>query len=357
MRKLLGLASLVVLLWSTGTAGQQPVFTPFGIIPVLDPYLESLRQQTAIPGMSAALVRDGVVQWEKGYGFQNVAARVRATPDTPYLIGDAAGTLASILLLQCVEQRHLELDRPLGLYGIQVPDGNATLRQVLSHTNTDPEAEPFLYNLERYSQLDRVLERCAPQAYRKSIAHRILNRLAMVDSVPGTDLKDPEVQLEEGLFEPADLERYRRVLTRLATPYKVDGRGRTDVTQLPPMAVSSVGGLVSTVRDLAKLDGALDADVLLLEETTAQAWQPVVHRGVAVPTGLGWFVQSYRGQRIVWTFGVVPNAYSSLIIKLPERNITLILLANSDRLNSPFMLQQGDLTRSLFAQLFLKLVT
>ena len=59
----------------------------------------------------------------------------------------------------------------------------------------------------------------------------------------------------------------------------------------------------------------------------------------------------------MWTFGVVPNAYSSLIIKLPERNLTLILLANSDRLNSPFMLQQGDLTRSLFAQLFLKLVT
>ncbi len=357
MRKLLGLASLVVLLWSTGTAGQQPLFTPFGIVPVLDPYLESLRQQTGIPGMSAALVRDGVVLWEKGYGFQNVASRVRATPDTPYLIGDAAGPLAAVLLLQCVEQRHLELDRPLGLYGIQVPDGNATLRQVLSHTNTDPEAEPFLYNLERYAQLDGVMERCAPQPYRKSVSHRILNRLAMVDSVPGTDLRSPDVELQEGLFEPLELERYRRVLTRLATPYRVDSRGRADVTQLPPMPVSAVGGLVSTVRDLAKLDGALDADVLLLEETTAQAWLPVVHRGAPMPTGLGWFVQTYRGQRIVWTFGIVPNAYSSLIIKLPERNLTLILLANSDRLNSPFMLQQGDLTRSLFAQLFLKLVT
>ncbi len=357
MRKLFGAASLVVLLWSTGITGQQPVFTPFGIIPVLDPYLDALRQQAAIPGMSAALVRDGVVLWEKGYGFQNVATRLRATPDTPYMVGEAAGSLAAVLLLQCVEQRHLELDRPLGQYGIQVPDGNATLRQVLSHTNLDPEAEPFLYNPERFSQLARVMERCAPQPYRKSVAHRILNRLAMVDSVPGTDLKDPDVELQEGLFEPFELERYRRVMTRLATGYKVDSRGRAEVTQVPPTPVSAVGGLVSTVRDLAKLDGALDADLLLLEETTAQAWQPVVHRGAAMPTGLGWFVQTHRGQRVVWTFGVVPNAYSSLIIKLPERNLSLILLANSDRLNTPFMLQQGDLMRSLFAQLYLTLVT
>ena len=357
MRKLVGLAALVVVVWSTGITGQQPVFTPFGIIPVLDPYLEALRQQTAIPGMSAALVRDGVVLWEKGYGFQNVAARIRATPDTPYLVGETAGSLAAVLLLQCVEQRHLDLDRPLGLYGIQVPDGNATLRQVLSHTNADPEAEPFVYSPERYAQLARVMERCAPQPYRKSVSHRILNRLAMVDSVPGTDLRDPDVELQEGLFEPAELERYRRVLARLAVGYKVDSRGRPEVTPLPPTPVSTVGGLVSTVRDLAKFDGALDADLLLLEETAEQAWQPVVHRGAAMPTGLGWFVQAHRGQRVVWTFGIVPNAYSSLIIKLPERNLTLILLANSDRLNTPFMLQQGDLTRSLFAQLYLKLVT
>ena len=97
MRKLVGLAALVVVVWSTGITGQQPVFTPFGIIPVLDPYLEALRQQTAIPGMSAALVRDGVVLWEKGYGFQNVAARIRATPDTPYLVGETAGPLAAVL--------------------------------------------------------------------------------------------------------------------------------------------------------------------------------------------------------------------------------------------------------------------
>ena len=88
-----------------------------GTLPILDAYLEALRQQAAIPGLSAAIVKDGVVAWERGYGFQNVDARIRATPDTPYYVADLSQTLASVLLLECVEQRHLDLDTPVGSYG------------------------------------------------------------------------------------------------------------------------------------------------------------------------------------------------------------------------------------------------
>ena len=358
MRNLLTGLACAALLATTVASAQSPVFTPFGIVPVLDSYLEALRQQSGIPGMSAALVRDGEILWERGYGFQDVNARIRATPDTPYMIGDASATLAAVLLLQCVEQRHMDLDRPLGTYGIDMPEPGATLRQLLSHTPSDLAAEPFTYNPGRYAQLTAAMERCAPQPYRKSVSHRILNRLAMQDSVPGTDFRDPGLALPEGLFTTAERQRYFDVLQRLAIGYKVDARGRVDHTVVPVEGMSAAGGLVSTVRDLAKLDGALDTNILLLDETVAQAWQPVMSpRGTAVPMGLGWFVQSYRGQRVVWHFGMVPNAYSSLIIKLPERKLTFILLANSDKLVAPFQIPAGDVSRSLFATLFLKLVT
>jgi hypothetical protein len=49
---------------------QQPSITPGGILPVLDTYLESLRQQAGIPGMSARVLKDGAVVWEKGYGLR-----------------------------------------------------------------------------------------------------------------------------------------------------------------------------------------------------------------------------------------------------------------------------------------------
>ena len=66
-------------------------------------------------------------------------------------------------------------------------------------------------------------------------------------------------------------------------------------------------------------------------------------------------MQYYNGEKLVWHFGNVPDAYSSLILKVPSRRLTLILLANSDGLSAPFSLHQGDVTSSLFARTFLRL--
>jgi CubicO group peptidase (beta-lactamase class C family) len=351
---------IVLALLTTSSSGQDtPAFTPFGIIPVLDVYLESLQQQAGIPGMSAALVRDGQILWQRGYGFQNLSTREPATDITPYLVGDMSGTLAAVLLLQCVEQRHMDLDAPLRLYEPSVPEPDATLRQVLSHTYADRSAEPFVYNPERYAQLTAVMERCVRgQPYRKTVAHRILKAAGMTDSAPGLDLRDPQLRLPEELWDPAEIAGYRAVLSRMAVPYRVDGRGRTQPTELPLISMTAADGLVSTVRDLAKLDGELDARRMLRDETLNVAWAPVLgHRGTHVPMGLGWFVQSHRGKRVVWHFGHITNAYSSLIVKVPETKLTLILLANSDGLSASFQLQRGDVTRSLFAAVFLRLVT
>ncbi len=349
---------------STVAAGQQAPasFTPAGTIPLLESYLESLRQQAGIPGMSAAIVRDGVIIWEKGFGFQDVGARIRATPDTPYLVGDLSSTIAATLLLQCVEIRRLSLDEPIGTHGLTLPEPEATLRGLLTHATPGGANEPFAYSPERYANLTALMEWCAPQPYRKSVAHRILERLTMMDSVPGTDLSDPALTLPEGLFDPVDIERYRHTLTRIAVPYRVDSRRRADRVDLPLLPMTATNGLVSTVRDLAKLDSAFEGrdgqDGLLLPETLDAAWSPAVGRGGGVlPTGLGWFVQNYNGERLVWHFGYVPNAYSSLMLKVPDRNLTFILLANSDGLSAPYQLSAGDVTRSLFATVFLKLTS
>jgi len=304
--------------------------------------------------MSAAVLRDQEIIWDKGFGYQNVAARIRATADTPYLIGDASGTLAAVLLLQCVEQRRVALDDPFFRYDLSAPDPSATLRQLLTHAS--PDSFGFDYNPDRYSHLTELMEWCAPQPYRKSIAHRILDHLGMSDSAPGTDWNSPDLNLPDDLFDPADVDRYRGVLDRMAVPYRVFSRTKMERTDPPAAGINASGGLVSTVRDLAKLDAALDRHDLLSDTTLAAAWTPALDRaGNVTPMGLGWFVQSYKGERLVWHFGYVPNAYSSLILKF--RNLTFILLANSDGLSSPFDLAQGDVTRSLFATVFLRLTT
>ena len=180
----------------------------------------------------------------------------------------------------------------------------------------------------------------------------------MKDSVPGRDLRDPQV-VPEGTYDPAALERYARVLDRMAIAYKLDKRNRpirSDVVLAE--GINAADGLISTVRDLARFDAAIDDGILLTTETLEAAWSPGLSKDkTQLPMGLGWFVQSYREQPVVWHFGLAPGGYSSLIVKLPARRVTLILLANSDGLTAPYQLQSGDVTRSPFAAVFLRLFT
>jgi len=149
------------------------------------------------------------------------------------------------------------------------------------------------------------------------------------------------------------------VLERLAVPYRLDKRGRPTRADPPPIdGISTAGGLVSTVRDLARFDAALNDAILLKEDTLQAAWRNAIGKdGLPLPMGPGWFVQSHRNQQVVWHFGVVPNAYSALVIRIPAKKLTLILLANSDGLVAPYQLQLGDVTKSAFGNLFLRFFT
>jgi CubicO group peptidase (beta-lactamase class C family) len=113
--------------------------------------------------------------------------------------------------------------------------------------------------------------------------------------------------------------------------------------------------LITTARDLAKFDVALKNGIVMRAQTLAAAWTPPVGAaGQPLPHGVGWFVQSYNGEPIVWQFGE-SNVSSSLIVTAPRRGLTLILLANSAGLSQSFGLPAGDLTASPFARLFLGL--
>jgi CubicO group peptidase (beta-lactamase class C family) len=110
------------------------------------------------------------------------------------------------------------------------------------------------------------------------------------------------------------------------------------------------------VRDVAQFDLALRKGQLLRDDTLASAWTSASGRlGQPLPHGIGWFVQSYKGERVVWQFGMTENGASSLVVTLPARGISMILLANSDGLVKPFALADGDVTLSPFARLFLGL--
>jgi CubicO group peptidase (beta-lactamase class C family) len=329
---------------------QQPTNAQNLAFSLFERYVESLRQQAAIPGVSAVIVQDGRVAWEHGFGQADVENNLPARPDTPFPISDLTQTFASVLILQCAERGSLVLDDPLFRWSVPA---NATIRQTLAHA-TSPTGSGFRYDPQNFSLLTMPVDACGAESARLRVAQEVFERLGMADSVPGRDLLDANSESRPA-FSAAQLERYAAVLSRLAVPYRVDKRGKATRSDYPAKRIDASTGLISTARDLARYDSALDDRVLLHDEALRAMWSNVSSTGSVRPTGLGWFVQNYNGEQLVWHFGNAPDAYSSLILKVPGKRLTLILLANSDGLSAPFDLSRGDVTSSLFAVTFLRL--
>jgi CubicO group peptidase (beta-lactamase class C family) len=335
--------ALVVALFGQRTAAQGLTASLF------ERYLESLREQAGIPGMSALVLQQGVVQWEHGFGRADIDSALRAEPDTPYLIGDLSQTFgATLLLKKCIDESFVTLNDRIDAWVPGFPEPATTLAQLLAHVAPNGS---FKYDTGRFAILTPVIEDCADARYRKLLDEEIFEPFAMVGSAPGTASAVPSLE-DRTLFDERRLAHLGSVVRRLATPYSVDAQGRATRTALPPAGVNASEGIVSTVRDLASFDARLRRDFLLEPLTLQRAWTRV---SPSLPTGLGWFVQDYNGTRIVWQFGIVQNAYSSLIVKVPDRELTFILLANSDKLSAPFALENGDVNNSVFARLFLRL--
>ena len=317
-------------------------------------YLEPLRIQAGIPGLSAAITSNGRIIWEGGLGFADMEARVAAAPHTPYPIASITKTATSTLLMQCVEEGRLNLDAPIRTYTTAVPDANATVRQVLAMASDTPAGSTYRYDGDRFVALTPVVEACTGGAYRVAVARQVLDRIGMSDSVPGHDLESP-TDAASAAFDVATLTRYRAVLARIAKPY-VFHDGRPTLSEYPPKGINAAAGLVSTVRDLARYDAAIDAHVLVSSSTQLIAWTPFrLASGREAPYALGWFEQSTVAGRAVWHYGQWPT-FSSLILKLPDRGVTLILLANGDGLSSRFPLASGDVAVSPFARAFIQAV-
>ena len=341
--------SVVLAVAGTPSHAQTPLPGPSNLpLSLFERYLEALRQQAGIPGLSAAIAQDGRLVWDQGFGFQDVEGLVRATGDTPYPLLDVSQALSSTALLErCLERQALELTDRVRRWNSQFGEESTTIAQLLAHAKDSS----FQYDAHRYEALTIVIEQCSSAGYfPRVIAEQILNRAGMSSSVPSHDLLDETPTRR--VFTNEERARYGVILKRVAIPYKVDKSGRASRGEYTRPAVSASTGIVTTVRDLARFDGALDTGGLIDADTRSRAWEPAT---TSLPTGLGWFVQRYNNERIVWHFGMARDAYSALYIKVPARKLSLILLANSDGLVAPYTLQNGDVTVSLFAQLFLKL--
>ncbi len=159
--------------------------------------------------------------------------------------------------------------------------------------------------------------------------------------------------LEGAIITEKHQERFDTVSKILAQPYALDRDFKIAKISYP-QSFSTAAGLISTVLDMARYDIAIDQNKFLTKETQQLAFTPTVStKGETLPYGLGWFTQNYKGTKLIWHYGYW-TGNSSFILKVPERNITFIIMANSDNLSRPTDLGSGDALTSSVGMAFLK---
>ena len=330
---------------------------------VFERYVEPLAQQMGMPGLSAVIIRNNRVAWRRGYGYADAENRIAATTDTPFAIGGVTQAITGVLIGICVDRHQLRVDQGIREF-VPTFAQPASIRHVLAHASTGR----FQYDPAAFAGLTGVIEKCLNEPFRVATATEIIRRLSMTRSAPGLDVREPNSGVL-ALFGLPEAQHYSRVLEQLAMPYRIQD-GRYSRSEYPAFGLDAAGGLVASAEDLALFEGSLDDDPLnadnipISRSTLLQMWtQQTVDianasgnvQSVPLPTGLGWFVQTASGVPLVWTFGHIPDAGSALIVKMPSKRLTLIMLANSDGLTAGYNFEQGDVTTSPFVKVFLRL--
>ena len=304
--------------------------------------LDELRVEARIPGISAAIVSESSVAWTAGLGQSNVEKGIAVADTTAFHLASLTKPFASTILLQLVDEGRLSLSQRVTDFGIQLfSPGVVQVKHLLSHTSSGQPGTIYYYDGDRFSLLDSVFTRILGKTFAQALQDRIVQRLALRHTAPNP--QSPYVIVSGKTRAQVD--------SNLARGYTFSGGANRLTTY--PSNFSTAAGLTASVLDMAAFSIALDNHTLLSQEMLDLAWTPtVLSDGKTSPYGLGWFATDYRGQRVIWHYGLW-TAISSLIIKVPSKGLTFIVLANSDGLSSAYPLGAGRLDTSPWARAFL----
>ena len=321
--------------------------------------VELIRQSLDIPGMSVAVLHRQEVILARGFGVVDLSKGTPASEHTPYPIASLTKTFAAAIIMRLVEAGNLDLDQPMSRYdpgyaqwcgelkarnppwarNYNCESERITVRHHLTHTAQGRPGTAYQYNGSLFARLTAVIDALSPKGFKRAVEVDILDPLGMNDTALGA----------------ADSNK-TGVIARMARPYRLDADFKVVESTIftPPLDyITAASGMISTVMDLAKYDVAIDRDKVYGPQAKQQIWTPAKSpAGQKFPYGLGWFVWEPFA-KFYWHYGWYPEAFSSLLFKVPDRELTLILLACTDRASSVFWLGSGDPLRSAFVTTFL----
>jgi CubicO group peptidase (beta-lactamase class C family) len=360
-RRVLFLMIVACLLALPGAPGAQTATAPPSEAsrpPCIRP--RAARRPTRVNGFSGTilLARKGAEIVAKGYGQANAEWDIPNTPRTKFRLGSITKQFTSMAVMQLQQQGKLKVQDPICQYLTPCPDAwkAITLHHLLTHTSGIPsytnspsymanmmmpktvdqmvagfrdlplEFEPgsqFKYDNSGYFLLGVLLEKVTGQPYARVLQDQIFTPLGMRDSGYDTTAQ---------------------ILPMRASGYSRQGGNVTNAPYLDMVQPFAAGALYSTVEDLLKWDQALYTDQLLPGAARSAMFTPFKS-----DYAYGWQApapspQTFGRKQLAHGGGI--NGFSTMIVRMPDENVTSIVLSNVQQA------QTGRIARDLLAILF-----
>jgi CubicO group peptidase (beta-lactamase class C family) len=337
--------------------------------PDLNTYIQRSLQTFEVPGMSVAIVKDGKVVLQKGYGVRKLGEPARVDANTLFGIGSNTKAFTTAALATLVDAGKVSWDDPVyaSLPGFQMYDPYVSkemrILDLLSHRGGlgVGEGDLMLWPRNSYTRDDIVyrLRFLKPaSSFRSHFAYNNLMYIAAGQVLAAVSTQSWDDYLREKIFLPLGMQSTNTSVAvyrggdNWAFPHgKLEGK-----LQVLPMLnldnAGAAGSINSSAADMARWlllqlnHGRIPGtDTQLFSEKSAEAmWTqqtiiPVEEEWTAdVPAlrphfagyGLGWFLRDYKGRKLVGHPGGV-SGYVSRVLLVPEEHLGIVILTNADQ--------------------------
>ncbi|HET7307700.1 MAG TPA: serine hydrolase [Gammaproteobacteria bacterium] len=329
----------------------------------LDHYIEQSMHAWHVPGLAIAVVKDGKVVMEKGYGVRTLDTQAKVDKNTLFSIASnsKAFTAASIGML--VDADKLGWDSPVTDYlpDFQLynayPTRQVRIRDLLTH-RTGYCGNSFLwYDTDATrAEVLHSLRLIKPQhSFRSQFCYSNIMFMAAGQIVQTVSGKSWDDFIKTRFFEPLGMTHSDVTIAAMsanddaATPYAmIDGK-LTPLDRYYQKNIAPAGAINSNVDDMTHwlltllADGEYNGHRILSQAVVKEMetpqipvpadalelhlfhdLSPKIH---SLSYGLALFMEDYRGEHIVWHYGEI-DGMTSAVGMIPDRHLGVVVLTN-----------------------------
>ncbi|HWB01093.1 MAG TPA: serine hydrolase domain-containing protein [Pirellulales bacterium] len=330
----------LMLLWVVATAAEaQPAprpraraeFDAAELSATADRVVERFMTEKRVPGLVLAVIRNGQLVVERGYGVRSPGDQVRPDAETLFYIGSLSKAITAIGIELLAERGKLTLDDPAGRYVHVLPPAwkSIPLKYFLAHQSGIPEIatarEPT------FEQQVHAVEHL-PMSFKPGMKQQYNNfNFAIAGKVIEGASGKPYLEfMRDEVFRPLGMTRtgYGQRDANASPGHYLRKNGHYEVVEeaIPKGGEYGIpsGFLQTTLADLVRLYHAIQQHKLLTPARTREMVSPVTPGKTGTP---GWFAREAGGVTIVAKNGAAAG-YASQFQFVPSRGMGVIFVMN-----------------------------